>query len=152
MSKNILGIGVGLIAVVLIGGLVFMNNKDNSKSSSGSATNTSKSSTHEGEDAANGNHKESGGAAKAEQTDQVEIKNFDFTQKKITVKKGTKVTWTNQDKAKHDITPDVESPDFTGSELLAKGESYSFTFNKAGIYSYNCSPHPYMKAAVEVVE
>ena len=37
-------------------------------------------------------------------------------------------------------------------ELLAKVESYSWTFNTVGTYTYHCSPHPYMKGIVEVVE
>lgn len=83
----------------------------------------------------------------------VEISNFDFQTQKLRVKPGTKVTWTNKDDAKHDIAPDEESPNFEGSgKLLAQGESYSFTFNTPGTYSYNCTPHPYMKASVEVVE
>jgi plastocyanin len=36
--------------------------------------------------------------------------------------------------------------------LLARGESYSFTFNDAGSIPYHCSPHPYMKGSVTVVE
>lgn len=80
------------------------------------------------------------------------ISDFAFTPAKITIKKGTKITWTNQDSAKHDITPDSPSEDFKASKLLAKGESYSFTFNKAGNYKYHCSPHPYMKANIEVTE
>jgi len=82
----------------------------------------------------------------------MDIKNFAFAQKTLKIKKGTTVTWTNQDSARHDITPDDESAAFMGSELLSKGESYSFTFDTVGSYKYICSPHPYMKAMVEVVE
>lgn len=83
---------------------------------------------------------------------QVTIKDFAFGPKNMTVKKGTKITWTNQDAAHHDVTPDKDSPDFVASKLLAKGESYSYTFEKAGTYAYHCSPHPYMKAVIEVTE
>ncbi len=83
---------------------------------------------------------------------EVFIKGFAFGPAKMTVKKGTKVTWTNKDDARHDISPEKESADFMGSELLTKGQSYSFTFNTVGTYNYNCTPHPYMKAAVEVTE
>lgn len=84
--------------------------------------------------------------------DTVEIKDFAFNPATITVKKGTKVTWTNQDTAKHDVTPDKESNDFKGSELLAKGEKYEFIFNKTGTYTYHCTPHPHMKGTVIVTE
>lgn len=83
----------------------------------------------------------------------MDIKNFDFEKQKITVKPGTTVTWINRDEAKHDVNPDKKSPDFVGSgQLLAKGESYSYTFEKPGVYTYHCTPHPYMQASVEVVE
>jgi plastocyanin len=45
---------------------------------------------------------------------------------------------------------DTMSADAPSSELLAKGESYSFTFKKAGTYTYHCTPHPYMKGTVVV--
>ncbi|HUP26269.1 MAG TPA: cupredoxin family copper-binding protein [Candidatus Limnocylindrales bacterium] len=85
-------------------------------------------------------------------TDKVTIKNFAFVPAKITVKKGTKVTWINDDSAHHDVTPDQASTDFVASKLLANGESYSFTFEKPGTYAYHCSPHPYMKAMITVTE
>lgn len=82
----------------------------------------------------------------------VDIVNFAYAFDEVTVKKGTTVTWINQDDAAHDITADQESPDAPMSELLAKGESYSFTFDKVGEYSYYCTPHPYMTGKVTVVE
>ncbi len=85
-------------------------------------------------------------------TDTVKISDFAFQPKTITVKKGTTVTWKNDDVAKHDVKPDNESADFMGSKLLSKGESYSWTFNTAGTYNYHCTPHPYMKATVVVTE
>jgi plastocyanin len=83
---------------------------------------------------------------------EVIIHDFKFSPEKITVKKGTTVKWMNQDDASHDISPDNPSEDFKPSELLAKGQSYSATFNTIGSYSYHCAPHPYMKAIVEVIE
>lgn len=83
---------------------------------------------------------------------EVIIKNFEFSPSKLRIKAGTTVTWTNQDGAKHDITPDNPSDAFKASKLLARGESYSFTFTEAGTYEYHCSPHPYMKATIEVTE
>jgi amicyanin len=91
-------------------------------------------------------------AANAVATDQVEIENYSFTPAVIKVKVGTKVTWTNKDSVQHNIVADTASPDAPDGDLIAKGESYSFTFNKAGTYTYHCSPHPYMKATVIVTE
>lgn len=82
----------------------------------------------------------------------VEIKNHAYSPATITVKAGTTVTWTNQDGVRHDVVATNPSSDAPNSELLAKGESYSFTFTKAGTYDYYCTPHPYMKGKVIVTE
>lgn len=79
------------------------------------------------------------------------IDDFSFKTKLLKVKKGTTVTWVNSEDAHHDITPDKDyGSAFVGSSLLSQGESYSVTFQEPGTYSYHCSPHPYMKATIEV--
>lgn len=85
-------------------------------------------------------------------TDKVTIKDFAFAPGTITVKKGTTVTWTNQDSTKHSVTPDDETADFKSSDLLSKGQTYSVTFNTAGTFTYHCSLHAEMKATVVVTE
>lgn len=81
------------------------------------------------------------------------ISDYKFGPKSMTVKKGTKVTWINQDVARHNVET-VENAPAGGpmGPLLAKGESYSFTFDTVGTFNYICSPHPYMKASVTVTE
>lgn len=88
----------------------------------------------------------------AVQADKVEIKGYAYSPLAITVKVGTKVTWTNQDSVKHTVTSDEEAPDKIDSGLFGKDESFSFTFDKAGTYQYFCQPHPYMKGTVIVTE
>lgn len=79
--------------------------------------------------------------------DQVEVKNFSFSPNTLTVKVGTKVTWKFDDDTAHTVKADDGS--FTSSALTG-GKTFSFTFNKAGQYSYICSIHPSMKAQVTV--
>jgi plastocyanin len=81
----------------------------------------------------------------AQNTASVEIKGFAFNPASITVKKGTTVTWKQQDSAPHTITG-------TGFESgnLAKGQAFSHTFNDAGTFDYHCSLHPSMKGKVIV--
>lgn len=86
------------------------------------------------------------------ETNKITYKGFEVVQKIIKVKKGTTVTWTNQDSAKHDVTPVSETEEFKASELFGKGGTYSVTFNTVGTYKYFCSPHPYMKGTIEVIE
>ncbi len=73
-----------------------------------------------------------------------------YSPSNITVKKGTTVTWTNQDTIKHNVMSDSGST--LSSPYLAKGESWSYTFNTVGTFSYHCVPHPWMKGTVTVVE
>lgn len=82
----------------------------------------------------------------------VTISNFLFNSSKLTVKVGTTVTWTNNDSVAHTVTADAASSDAPASELLNKGDTYSFTFTKAGSYAYHCEPHPSMKGTVVVTE
>ena len=143
MSKTTLGIFVAIAGVGLIVGIVVLNNKDNDKPQQTAINQTNIPENEEKSVTAN----QSAG------TSSVEIKDFAFAPLTIKIKVGRTVTWTNQDSTKHDVAPDSESADFKGSnKLLAKGESYSFTFNKAGTYAYHCTPHPNMRATVEVTE
>ena len=79
----------------------------------------------------------------------IDIVDFKFASAKVTVKKGTSVEWTNKDSVPHTVTGDTGGPD---SPLLARNESYRYTFNQTGVFNYHCKPHPFMKGVVEVVE
>lgn len=80
----------------------------------------------------------------------VEIKDYAYSPKTLKIRLGDTVTWTNQDSVRHDVVTAENASEGPNSELLAKGENYSYTFKKAGTYDYYCSPHPYMKATVVV--
>jgi plastocyanin len=79
--------------------------------------------------------------------DQVEVKNFEFTPDKLTVAVGTKVTWKFDDDTAHTVKADDGS---FKSDALTGGKTFSFTFDKAGKYSYICSIHPSMKGEIDV--
>lgn len=82
----------------------------------------------------------------------IDIKDFAYS-KNVTVKKGTKVTWTNQDSTAHTVSADTGSPaGGPDSGTLKDGESYSMTFNTVGTFNYNCKFHSSMKGNVAVVE
>ena len=84
-------------------------------------------------------------------TNSVQITDFAFSPAKIIIHKGTTVTWTNQDDAHHNVMI-TSGPEKSDGPLLAKAETYKKQFNIAGMYEYRCTPHPYMKAIVEVQE
>lgn len=77
----------------------------------------------------------------------VVMKNFDFSPMAITVPAGTTVTWKNLDGEPHTVTS-VDGLFRSGA--LDQNDTYSFTFNKPGVYKYICSIHPRMMASVTV--
>jgi plastocyanin len=56
-----------------------------------------------------------------------------------TIAVGGKVTWTWGGAANHSVQS-TGSPSFTSSSIMASG-TYSFTFNSAGTYQYDCAVH-----------
>jgi plastocyanin len=79
----------------------------------------------------------------------VDISGFAFSPASVTVKVGDSVTWTNKDSAPHTVTAADGSFD---SGSLAQGASFSFTFQKAGTYTYRCTVHPSMPTATVIVQ
>jgi plastocyanin len=77
----------------------------------------------------------------------VTIASFAFGPASLTVKVGTTVTWTNNDSVTHTVTADAGA---FASGPLAPGQSFQFTFRKAGTYTYHCSIHPTMTATIIV--
>ena len=80
----------------------------------------------------------------------VRISNFEFKPRKILVKPGTKVTWTNDDTQIHDVkdTSPLANPP---GPPMPKGDTFAITYAQPGSYSYVCEIHPYMTGTVEVV-
>jgi plastocyanin len=76
----------------------------------------------------------------------VSIQNMSFSPSALTVKTGTKVTWTNNDSVAHTVTSD--SGGLLNSSVLAPGESFSFIFTATDSVAYHCSIHPFMKGTV----
>jgi plastocyanin len=77
----------------------------------------------------------------------VSVKNFAFEPQRLTVSKGTKVTWKFEDTTAHTATANDKSFDSKG---LKSGATYSFTFTKPGSYQYLCTFHQYMTGTVTV--
>jgi plastocyanin len=86
-----------------------------------------------------------GAAAAAKQ--QVNIDNFSFMPKTLTVTVGTTVTWTNHDDVPHTV---VSTKKGFASPALDTDERFSFRFTAPGTYPYYCSVHPMMTGTVVV--
>jgi plastocyanin len=77
----------------------------------------------------------------------VKIDNFVFGPQTIAVPVGTTVTWTNSDDIPHTA---VSTDGVFKSKVMDTDEKFSYTFTKAGTYSYYCSIHPKMTGQVVV--
>lgn len=81
----------------------------------------------------------------------ISIRNLAYSREKITIKKGSTITWTNEDSMAHTVTSTSSSDSFD-SGTLEKDQTFSKTFNSVGTFDYFCSFHSSMKAEVVVVE
>lgn len=85
------------------------------------------------------------GAVRAEDN-QISIDNFTFNPPQLTVKAGTKVTFTNHDDIPHTV---VSIQNFR-SKVLDTDQDFAFTFTTPGTYKYFCSLHPHMTGTIVV--
>ena len=72
-----------------------------------------------------------------------------FSPNPVKVKVGETVTWINDDSGIHTVT---SKDGVFDSGMVGEGQSFSFTFDKAGEYLYHCEPHPSMVGTVVVTE
>lgn len=89
---------------------------------------------------------------------QVSITKSGFVPANLSIKPGTKVTWTNDDSEPHRIASNPH-PSHTGLAGLDSKEpplgpkaSYSYTFETAGTFTYHDHYHPALNGAVKVSE
>jgi plastocyanin len=78
----------------------------------------------------------------------VQIANYSFKPGTLTVKAGTKVSFTNQDAAPHTATSNQSGAFDTGT--LAKGQSKTVTLSKPGTYAFHCAFHAFMTGTITV--
>lgn len=78
---------------------------------------------------------------------QVDIRNSAFSPSVIHVATGTTVTWKNDDSVSHTVTSKTGLFD---SKDMYNGNTFSYTFKKAGTYPYVCIYHSMMTGTVVV--
>jgi len=78
---------------------------------------------------------------------EVRVDNFTFGPDTLTVSVNSTVTWVNKDDVPHVI---ASNDGMFKSKALDTDDRYSYTFSKAGTYSYYCSIHPKMVGKVVV--
>ena len=80
----------------------------------------------------------------------IDIQSFKFPAN-TDVAKGTTVTWTNKDTAKHTVTSGTRpNKDGKFDGQVGGGGTFSFTFADAGTFAYYCSIHSSMNATITV--
>lgn len=75
----------------------------------------------------------------------------------ITIKKGTSITWTNQDTTPHRLqitspNPPEQLQGFGSDEPMSQGDAYSFTFDAVGTFTYADPSNPHMVQGTVIVE
>jgi plastocyanin len=78
---------------------------------------------------------------------EVRVDNFTFAPDTLTVPANSTVTWVNKDDVPHVI---ASTDGLFKSKALDTDDKYSYTFAKAGTYSYYCSIHPKMVGKIVV--
>ena len=91
---------------------------------------------------------EAAAGAGATESDKVVIKGFEYAPPSVAVKAGSKLTFVNQDSAKHTASDKMSDAFDTGT--LQKGQSKAVTLDKPGSYDYICEFHVFMKGKVTV--
>ena len=80
-------------------------------------------------------------------TKSINIFGSSFSPKTTTITQGDTVTWVNRDNANHQILADKAQ--FV-SAILRPKQTFSFTFNAAGTYTYKDELHPALKGTITV--
>lgn len=88
--------------------------------------------------------------ARAAATTTVEMQRFRFTTPTVSIKVGDTIRWLNQDPVAHTATTEAY-PGFN-SGPIKQGETWSQTFNTAGVFTYFCIVHPNMRGVINVGE
>lgn len=83
----------------------------------------------------------------------IAYKGYAIDPAKVTVKVGTKLTWTNADPTRHNVVVKPGAPEKYTSKDFDKGETDTFTPTKPGVYAYLCTFHAAsMQGVITVVQ
>lgn len=86
-------------------------------------------------------------SARPAQNALVDIRNYAFQPQTLKIHTGDTVTFQNDDYVTHNVTADAfKSGDIAG------GKSWSYTFQRAGSYTYTCTNHAGMQGTIAVTD
>lgn len=81
-------------------------------------------------------------------TYRIEIHDFAFSPKELTVPVGARIVWTNRDDEPHTVVSAAGA--FKPSQALDTDDSFSAVLDKPGTYAYFCGIHPMMVGKITV--
>jgi plastocyanin len=95
--------------------------------------------------------------SKPEQVAQVQITNNGFSPETISIKKGSSVNFENTDNLPHWIASDPHPthsnlPELDSRQALLEGETYIFTFQETGVFTYHDHLNPFDFNGTVIVE
>jgi plastocyanin len=102
-------------------------------------------------------HNKAKQGVQAEPVATVQITGSSFVPETIKVKQGDSVTWVNTDSAPHQVAADPFSthsklPSLVTEQSLTQNESFTFTFDKQGTYTYHDPLNPTVLKGTVIVE
>ena len=89
------------------------------------------------------------GAGVASPSTYVMVMGYRFDPNPLVVPVGTRVTWMNHDRARHDVT--ATSPAVFASPELSLGDEWTITLDRPETITYTCTIHPDMIGTIRVV-
>ena len=146
-GNSTLWIVLGVVAVLVIGSLIFYF----SKGSSSAGTSGGGEMTNAGNNNAAPSESTGGSVVTKDSSGNilVEMKNIAFNPNHIEIFVGQTVKWMNKDSVEHQIYSNSNDNEIK-SYRMGAGENFTYTFRKAGTYDYHCTIHPSMKGTVIV--
>ncbi len=80
------------------------------------------------------------------------MRNSLFEPRTVTVEQGATVIWINEDSLIHTVTSGTRGNEtsYFDSGNMARGETFSHTFEEIGTFDYFCRPHVGMEGTIEV--
>lgn len=80
----------------------------------------------------------------------IAVRSFAFTPAEAVIRAGGTVTWVNCDPPGSEFHTSTADAGEWSSPTLVSDDVFSHTFSQPGRYTYHCTPHPSMTAAVVV--
>jgi plastocyanin len=92
-----------------------------------------------------------GRPASAAVTVNVPMKSFGYLPRRVRIRAGQAVRWTDMDRAPHTATAEQDAAGSFETGRVRSGRSATVVFSKPGRYPYYCRFHPFMVGTVQVV-